>query len=201
MMSNNDGYIELSEARQVAFDHYRHSIANTTLLNKHKEMLKMKYTEAKSLGEKVNKSRLLINQLKCKLEKYEISRRLQDGPTLTDTEGENDARVLLEKEKSQFKELYGRLKELKNEIEHLQHLMDKAKLQLQQDFEVWWKTYQGTSDGGGGEESSRERKPMEGASKSNMLLPSLIGDSQTDDDIKAFYKARQKLLINKRIKE
>jgi hypothetical protein len=42
MMSNNDGYIELSEARQVAFDHYRHSIANTTLLNKHKEMLKMK---------------------------------------------------------------------------------------------------------------------------------------------------------------
>jgi hypothetical protein len=54
------------------------------------------------LGEKVNKSRLLINQLKCKLEKYEISRRLQDGPTLTDTEGENDARVLLEKEKSQY---------------------------------------------------------------------------------------------------
>ena len=34
--------IELSEARQVAFDNYRHKIANTSLLNEHKEMLKKK---------------------------------------------------------------------------------------------------------------------------------------------------------------
>lgn len=31
-----------------------------------------------------------------------------------------------------------RLKALKVEIEHLQLLMDKAKVKLQKEFEVWW---------------------------------------------------------------
>lgn len=37
-----------------------------------------------------------------------------------------------------YKEVFGDLKVLKTEIEHLQHLLEKARLQLQQDFEVWW---------------------------------------------------------------
>ena len=38
-----------------------------------------------------------------------------------------------------FKELYGQLKDMKTEIEHVQHLLEKAKVQLQKDFETWWK--------------------------------------------------------------
>ena len=38
-----------------------------------------------------------------------------------------------------FKVLYGRLKDMKTEIEHVQHLLEKAKVQLQKDFDVWWK--------------------------------------------------------------
>ena len=38
-----------------------------------------------------------------------------------------------------FKLLYGRLKDMKTEIEHVQHLLEKAKVQLQKDFDVWWK--------------------------------------------------------------
>lgn len=38
-----------------------------------------------------------------------------------------------------FKTLYGRLKYMKTEIEHMQHLLEKAKVQLQKDFDVWWK--------------------------------------------------------------
>lgn len=38
-----------------------------------------------------------------------------------------------------FKVLYGRLKDLKTEIEHVQHLLEKAKVQLQKDFDDWWK--------------------------------------------------------------
>ena len=37
-----------------------------------------------------------------------------------------------------FKTLYGQLRELKTEIEHIQHLLEKAKMQLQRDFEQWW---------------------------------------------------------------
>ena len=38
-----------------------------------------------------------------------------------------------------FKVLYGQLKDMKTEIEHVQHLLEKAKVQLQKDFDVWWK--------------------------------------------------------------
>lgn len=34
--------------------------------------------------------------------------------------------------------MYGRLKELKTEIEHVQHLLERAKVQLQRDFDAWW---------------------------------------------------------------
>lgn len=34
--------------------------------------------------------------------------------------------------------MFMRLKALKVEIEHLQLLMDKAKVKLQKEFEAWW---------------------------------------------------------------
>lgn len=34
--------------------------------------------------------------------------------------------------------MFNRLKGLKIEIEHLQFLMEKAKVKLQRDFEMWW---------------------------------------------------------------
>lgn len=37
-----------------------------------------------------------------------------------------------------YKTMFNRLKGLKVEIEHLQLLMEKAKMKLQKDFEVWW---------------------------------------------------------------
>lgn len=40
--------------------------------------------------------------------------------------------------------MFNRLKGLKVEIEHLQLLMEKAKMKLQKDFEAWW-TEEGTS--------------------------------------------------------
>ena len=37
-----------------------------------------------------------------------------------------------------FKKLYDQLRGLKTEIEHVQHLLERAKVQLQKDFEEWW---------------------------------------------------------------
>ena len=39
---------------------------------------------------------------------------------------------------SRYKETFTRLRSLKTEIEHLQHLLEKSKVQMQKDFEVWW---------------------------------------------------------------
>ena len=37
-----------------------------------------------------------------------------------------------------YKETFTRLRSLKTEIEHLQHLLEKSKVQMQKDFEAWW---------------------------------------------------------------
>lgn len=37
-----------------------------------------------------------------------------------------------------YKTMFTRLKALKVEIEHLQLLMDRAKVKLQKEFEAWW---------------------------------------------------------------
>ena len=37
-----------------------------------------------------------------------------------------------------YKDSFTRLRSLKTEIEHLQHLLEKAKVKMQKDFEIWW---------------------------------------------------------------
>ena len=37
-----------------------------------------------------------------------------------------------------YKVTFNKLRVLKTEIEHLQHLLEKSRLQLQKDFELWW---------------------------------------------------------------
>ena len=37
-----------------------------------------------------------------------------------------------------YKESFTQLKSLKTEIEHLQHLLEKSKVKMQKDFEIWW---------------------------------------------------------------
>ncbi|RLW07116.1 hypothetical protein DV515_00003967 [Chloebia gouldiae] len=44
----------------------------------------------------------------------------------------------IEEEKKSYKTVYSRFKGLKVEIEHLQLLMEKVKMKLQKDFEIWW---------------------------------------------------------------
>nr|XP_054361811.1 kinesin-like protein KIF6 isoform X2 [Mirounga angustirostris] len=51
---------------------------------------------------------------------------------------EEKLRSQLEEEKRRYKIMFTRLKALKVEIEHLQLLMDKAKVKLQKEFEAWW---------------------------------------------------------------
>ncbi|KAG6930934.1 kinesin family member 6, partial [Chelydra serpentina] len=51
---------------------------------------------------------------------------------------EEKLRAQIEEEKKSYKTMFNRLKALKIEIEHLQLLMEKAKVKLQKDFEVWW---------------------------------------------------------------
>ncbi|XP_059838776.1 kinesin-like protein KIF6 isoform X2 [Hypanus sabinus] len=134
---------EMSLGRQEAFEIFRRDYAENITIEDNKHLLKQRYTEAKSLGEKVNQARNKINQLKSQLEQ----RRMQRAASSVTSEPvdvnkpdqfEEELRQKLEEEKKSYKMTFNRLKGLKTETEHLQHLLQKAKVMIQKDFEAWW---------------------------------------------------------------
>ncbi|XP_044867928.1 kinesin-like protein KIF6 isoform X3 [Mauremys mutica] len=81
---------------------------------------------------------------------------------------EESLRAQIEEEKKSYKTMFNRLKGLKIEIEHLQLLMEKAKVKLQKDFEVWW------SEEASNLQDQQEKVPMSNsASALRASLPSL----------------------------
>lgn len=134
---------EMSLGRQEAFEIFKRDYADSVTIEDNKQLLKQRFAEAKALGEKVNEARNKINQLKGEVEQ----RRMQKaalGVTSAATDVnepdpvEEHLRSLMEEEKKSYKMLFSRLKGLKTEIEHLQLLLEKSKVRLQKDFEVWW---------------------------------------------------------------
>lgn len=93
-----------------------------------KLLLKAKYIEAKQLGETANNYRNIIKSLKAKL--------MNGVDTLTPEEkteiGNNASEYA-----SKYQKSYKHLKEMKIEIEHIQHLLEKARYKLTKDFEYW----------------------------------------------------------------
>ncbi|XP_078398840.1 kinesin-like protein KIF6 [Cetorhinus maximus] len=134
---------EMSLGRQEAFEIFRRDYADSMNIEDNKQLLKQRFTEAKSLGEKVNQSRNKINQLKGQLEQRRMQRAAcsvtsEPGDVTEPDHLEADLREKIEEEKKSYKMTFNRLKALKTEIEHLQHLLEKAKVMMQKDFEVWW---------------------------------------------------------------
>ncbi|XP_052601560.1 kinesin-like protein KIF6 isoform X3 [Peromyscus californicus insignis] len=134
---------EMSLGRQEAFEIFKRDHADSVTIEDNKQILKQRFSEAKALGESINETRSKIGQLKDAI----TQRHLQQvalgvsentiTPSLPDLQ-EEKLRSHLEEEKSRYKSTFMRLKALKVEIEHLQLLMDKAKLKLQKEFDVWW---------------------------------------------------------------
>lgn len=132
---------EMSMGRQEAFEIFRRDYIHNQDIEDNKTTLKQRYAEAKSLGEKVNKARTVINKIKSQIEQHRMSRAMQglvdpENPEPDDIE--MNFRGAIEDEKSKYKMSFNRLKVLKTEIEHLQHLLEKSKVKLMKDFEIWW---------------------------------------------------------------
>ncbi|KAM8945378.1 kinesin-like protein KIF6 [Pelodytes ibericus] len=134
---------EMSLGRQEAFEIFKRDYTDRVTIEDNKGLLKQRFAEAKSLGEEVNKVRNRINQLKGDVEQQRLQRAALGVSSFSDELDQYDAaedqlRGQMEEEKKRYKTLFSRLKGLKTEIEHLQLLMEKAKVKLQKDFEEWW---------------------------------------------------------------
>ncbi|KAL7862391.1 hypothetical protein SRHO_G00138320 [Serrasalmus rhombeus] len=87
-------------------------------------------------------TRVMYDELKKQLEMRRMQMAAQGvmgGQQNSDSDPvEERLRNQIEEEKKSYKSTFGRLKGLKTEIEHLQHLLHKSKIKLQKDFQDWW---------------------------------------------------------------
>uniref|UniRef100_A0A8B9VJP9 Kinesin-like protein n=1 Tax=Anas zonorhyncha TaxID=75864 RepID=A0A8B9VJP9_9AVES len=134
---------KMSLGCQEAFEVFKWDHADSITIEDNKQLLKQRFAEAKCLGEKINEVRNKINHLKGELTQRHIQRVVlavsnpsEELNTLDPVE--EKLRTQIEEGKKSYKTMFNRLKGLKVEIEHLQLLMEKAKVKLQKDFEVWW---------------------------------------------------------------
>ncbi|KFR08798.1 Kinesin-like KIF6 [Nipponia nippon] len=134
---------KMSLGCQEAFEVFKQDYADSITIEDSKQLLKQRFTEAKCLGEKLNQVRNKINHLKGEI----TQRHIQRAALAVSSPSENlntldpveeKLRTQIEEEKKSYKTMFNRLKGLKVEIEHLQLLMEKVKMKLQKDFEVWW---------------------------------------------------------------
>uniref|UniRef100_A0A7N4PLR9 Kinesin family member 6 n=1 Tax=Sarcophilus harrisii TaxID=9305 RepID=A0A7N4PLR9_SARHA len=134
---------EMSLGRQEAFEIFKQDHADNVTIEDNKQILRQRFSEAKALGESINEVRSKIGHLK-----EEINQRQMQRVALSITDNatgdqeldpvEEKLRSKMEEEKKSYKNMFTRLKGLKVEIEHLQLLMEKAKVKLKKEFEVWW---------------------------------------------------------------
>nr|XP_040138535.1 kinesin-like protein KIF6 isoform X7 [Ictidomys tridecemlineatus] len=133
---------EMSLGRQEAFEIFKRDHADSVTIDDNKQILKQRFSEAKALGESINEARSKIGHLKEEITRRHIQQvalEVSENMAFPSTPGQEDRlRSQLEEEKRRYKIMFTRLKALKVEIEHLQLLMDKAKVKLQKEFEAWW---------------------------------------------------------------
>nr|XP_045013560.1 kinesin-like protein KIF6 isoform X2 [Jaculus jaculus] len=144
LIHNKTGMREqMSLGRQEAFEIFKRDHADSITIDDNKQILRQRFSEAKALGESINKARSKIGQLKEAITQRHIQQVAlgisEDAavPTAPDLQDEQ-LRTQLEEEKCRYKTMFTRLKALKVEIEHLQLLMDRAKVKVQKEFEAWW---------------------------------------------------------------
>ncbi|XP_055361584.1 kinesin-like protein KIF6 isoform X2 [Betta splendens] len=134
---------QLSLGKQEAFDMFiRDNEAHVSIEN-NKSLLKQRSVDAKRLGEQLNEARNRITELKKQLVLRRKRRAVHVAVMGNEFEEEVDSveenlRKQIEHEKKMYNSIIGQLKSLKMEIEHLQLLLEKAKVKLQKDFHNWW---------------------------------------------------------------
>ena len=190
--------------REEAFEVFKASYPNTEWLSSNQEILKAKYGEAKGLGQEVNDLRETINGLKALIEQLRVERAMQgllhsedSGPAEAPEEAKLKADV--DRHKAKYKKAFYKLKDLRKEIEHLQLLMEKNRVQMSKDFEVYYLTLQAraqaqTAASSPATSSPAASSPAATPSPPRQLVLPKTGDAEADDEIARYQALRQKLL-------
>lgn len=159
---------EIVEDPSAAFQFFRQRYPGSVSLNETKAKLKAEYQEAKDVGQIVQQSKAIINEHSRSIESLRRSRAM-DGLTsgerfdqeriMEPHPDEEEHRSAIQQEKVVYRNAIGRLKELKSQIEYTQKLVEKNRMALQRDFDIWYSNVcdEGSSGpiGGGRQRSSQ----------------------------------------------
>ena len=167
---------EILKDRAKAFEVFRGTYHKNEAIESNKAALKGKYDEAKSVGEAVNTARSRISDIKAKIEQLRVERAMRgEGGEEAEADPEEEAlKAQIDGNKTEYKDKFNRLRQLKAEIEHIQGIMEKQRTGLQKDFENWYnlmvrqhksalKEAAGGVGGGGGADAGGGKSPLKGA--------------------------------------
>jgi len=162
-----------------AFDKFRKSYRKSQALEENKSILKEKMNEGKNTGRDAKEIKDEMRSLTSKIEELRREKAMRgmvdDSGNIMKSDEEDQLQTKLQDYKSKYMEKYSLLKTLKAEIDRLRNQIDRCWNQLQKDFENWYKMY-----------TNNDTKNPLGMSK----------DKQVQDDLKAFYEARDKIHKN-----
>ncbi|KAH9593973.1 Kinesin- protein 6 [Schistosoma haematobium] len=125
---------QLSLGREEAFNIFKQDYPLQDEINKKKEELKSLYAEAKLQGSKMSKAKEEVGAIRVQLNSLMQTDQNDSKTQHLVTELRNQ----LELKRTEYRDSYSSLKELKQRVEHLQHSLELAKMRLVQDFESWW---------------------------------------------------------------
>ncbi|XP_029981840.1 kinesin-like protein KIF6 [Sphaeramia orbicularis] len=135
---------QLSMGKQEAFEIFMRDHEDHLTIEDNKTLLQQRSAEARRLGKQLNEATNRIKELKKQLElrrRQRAAHGVLENHTDFDEEVdpvEENLQTHIEQEKKAYKSTFGRLKALRTEIEHLQLLLERAKVKLQRDFHKWW---------------------------------------------------------------
>ena len=143
-------------------------------MEENKQLLKEKINEAKSLTGVINGARKDIESIKNEIESLRRENAVQglvdESNVPLEHPREKELTQVIETHKSTYREGVGKLKELKVEIERIQRLLEQGRKRMQNDFEAWLAVMMQQSNKG--------------------------GNTSVDENLDAFYKARDQIYSN-----
>ncbi|XP_029973514.1 kinesin-like protein KIF6 [Salarias fasciatus] len=134
----------LSMGKQEAFEIFVRNREDHLTVEDNLTLLKQRAAEAKKLGVQLNDARDRITELKKQIEhrrKQKAAHTVLENHSEAEEEEDPVEERLhkhIEQERKTCKSTFGRLKALRTEIEHLQLLLERAKVKLHKDFLKWW---------------------------------------------------------------
>ncbi|CAH8664373.1 unnamed protein product [Dicrocoelium dendriticum] len=129
----------LSVGRAEAFEHFKKEYRFRERIDEQKEELRTLYADAKLWGKRMLQAREEANRLASRLNTLiQHGREVESMDVTPDDKESEEVRRALESKRSEYSAAYLTLKELRPRIEHLQHVLENAKVKLVKAFDEWW---------------------------------------------------------------